>query len=117
MAKVIGATEHGNRHKVVDTYYDVIFVTDLLLLEKVFKKKRGRGSGDNEESIYTDLYQVGIATLASGVPLHNYISCAQANWKKSRDPGAGEAEQALFDVFDLVGNELDQENTNEEAVL
>lgn len=51
MADACGATDHGNRHSVVDTYYDVKFAVDLLVSDKVFEKHPGRGSGDNPNAL------------------------------------------------------------------
>lgn len=80
MADTCGATDHGNRHSVVDTYHDVVFVIDLLLLDKVFEKNPGRGSGDNPESIGIDLWGKGTTAVSLGVPLQAYISRARGNW-------------------------------------
>ncbi len=73
MARVISVTKYRNRHAVVETYNDVTFVVKLLVAEKAFEETLGHGSGDNAESINTDLFQKGTAVLAEGIPLQNYI--------------------------------------------
>ena len=83
MANACGATDHGNRHSIVNTYYDVLFIVDLLVSAQMFDKHPGRGSGDNPEHVSTDLYGRGMTTMASGVPLQNYIHRARGNWYKS----------------------------------
>lgn len=95
MAKVVKATDHGNRHKVVNSFHDVTFVVNLLLLESVFEEKPGRGFGNDEESVSTDLYENGATTLASGIPLRNYKLQARGNWEKSHR--TYDEEQALFE--------------------
>ncbi len=73
MARVTGATKHGNRHAVVETYDNVTFVVKLLVAEKAFEKKLGCGSGDNAESTNTNLFQKRTAALVGGILLQNYI--------------------------------------------
>ncbi len=73
MAWVTGATKHGNRHAMVETYNDVTFVIKLLVVEKAFEETLGRISRDNAESTNTDLFRKGTAALARGIPLQNYI--------------------------------------------
>ncbi len=107
MARVTGATKHGNRHAVVEIYNDVIFVVKLLVAEKAFEETLGHGSGDNAESTNTDIFRKGTTTLAGGIPLQNYIRRARGNWTQAgvqATEGDGEIEQDLFDenVDDLV---------------
>ncbi len=73
MARVTGATKHGNRHAVVEIYNDVTFVVKLLVAEKAFEETLGCGSEDNAESTNTDLFRKGTAALAGGILLQNYI--------------------------------------------
>lgn len=83
LAQATGATNHGNRHKVVETYPDVQFVVGLLLSEDIFTEQPGRGSGENIERATRDLYVAGYQKLATGVPLANYIRRARGNWGQS----------------------------------
>ena len=79
MANACGATDHGNCHFVVNTYYNVKFVVDLFVSDKVFVKHPGRGFGDNPEHVGTDLFGKGMTAIALGVPLQNYILCVRGN--------------------------------------
>lgn len=97
MAKATGATNHGNRHAVVETYHDVMFTVNLLLAGEVFKNKPGRGRGENEESVRTDLFGVGLAALDTGVPLSNYIKRARGNWGANVQEYSEEG-QSLFET-------------------
>ena len=104
MANTCGATDHGNCHSVVDTYYNVMFIIDLLVLDKVFEKRPGRGSGDNPERIGVDLFGKGLTAIASGVPLQKYIRRARDNWYKGAQPDDEAEGPVLFDdnVDDLA---------------
>ena len=97
MANTCGATDYGNRHSVVDTYHDVIFIVNSLVVNKVFEKHPGRGSGENPECVSTDLFGKGMTAIASGVPLQNYIQRARGNWYKGTQPDNEEGGPLLFD--------------------
>lgn len=58
---------------MVDTYNNVIVVIKLLIAKKIFEERLDYSLGDNNESIYTDLFSKKIATLTKGLLLRNYI--------------------------------------------
>ena len=99
-----GATDYGNSHLVVDTYHDVIFIVDRLVLDKVFEKHPGRGSGNKPECIGTDLFGKSMTAIASGVSLQNYISRARGNRYRGAQPDNEKEEPLLFEdnVDDLA---------------
>lgn len=73
MVQVIGATRHGNRQIVVETYNNVTFVVKLVIAEKAFKTTLGRTLGDNGKTFNMDLFRKETAELAKGIFLQNYI--------------------------------------------
>ena len=50
------AIKHGNRHAMIATYNDVIFVVKLLVVEKMFEETLGCDFRDNAESTNTNLF-------------------------------------------------------------
>lgn len=73
-----------------------MFIVELLMSEEIFKEKPGCGSSNNVESVTTNLFHVGITTIATGVPLRNYICHARRNWNKNMQLYANKAELPLF---------------------
>ena len=104
IATACGATDHGNCHSVVDTYHDVIFIVDQLVVGKVFEKHPGRGFGNNPERVGTDLWGKSMTAIALGVLLQNYIRRARGNWYKSAQPNNKKRGPQIFDnnVDDLA---------------
>lgn len=95
IARATGATSHGNHHSIVSNFRDISHIVKILTAEQVFDEKIGRGSGENGETEFTDLFGHGTAALATAQPLHRYLRRARANWA---DEGQGNEErEALFD--------------------
>ena len=72
MAQATGAMNHGNRHAAVDTNHDIKVVVDLLVPEKPFEQRQGRGSGENSETQHADFFSIGTTKMVLGIPLKNY---------------------------------------------
>lgn len=72
MARVVGATSHGNRHALVNVNYNMKVVVDFLVEKKPFEKNQGRGFGENSETKHANLFSNGLTKIALGVPLKNY---------------------------------------------
>lgn len=73
MARVISVTKYGNWYIVMEIYNHITFMVKLLVAKKTFEKTLGCDSEDNAENTNTDLFQKGIAVLAKGIFLQNYI--------------------------------------------
>lgn len=114
MASATGATNHGDHHAVVKTHDDVSYVLRELLSEDVFTEKLGRGSGIRDQTrASSDLFRIGTAALASGVPLRQYKTRARGNRAESAwvDDGTGLFED---DLDDVVENFSSEDNDNED---
>ena len=119
IARVTNTTKHENRHAVVETYNNVIFVVKLLISEKAFEKILDCGSGDHAGNINTDLFQKEMVALAESIFLHNYICWAWENWTQAgaqTAKGDGEIEQDLFNknLYNLVKRVSIYDNDNKE---
>lgn len=61
---------HDNRYSIVSRFPDICYLVKLLANESAFKEQLGQGDAKNE---LPDLFANGIASLARGALLTDYI--------------------------------------------
>ena len=103
MAQATRATNHGNRHAVVDTNHDIKVIVDLFVLEKPFEQRQDRGSGENNKTQHTNLFSISTTKIALRIPLKNYKVRAQRNWAQrdvALSRAAGRPDEQVVGLFD-----------------
>ena len=73
MIKATKVARHGNRHFVVKSDKDVVFVVNLLLVQVPFQGVLGQKSGENNETKSVDLFQQETAAFTFCKSLRNYF--------------------------------------------
>ena len=101
MARESGATNHGNHHSAVNNTVDVSKLVQLLVEDGVFEEQLGRKC----EAETSDLFALGTAKMATGIPLHKYQMRTRGNWNKAPPDSDQESDE---------GNETDLDTDDED---
>ena len=83
LAQTTKATQHGNRHLVVDFHSDITFMVKLIGKTDVFKIQSAHDSSEGSE--FVDLFAKGSALVNSKIPLKNYKMRAKRNYDQSKN--------------------------------
>ena len=78
MARKSSVTNHGNHYSAVNNTIDISKLVQLLVEDGVFEKQLGQKC----EIEISDLFALGRAKMATGIPLHKYQMCTKGNWNK-----------------------------------
>lgn len=101
MARKSGATNHGNYHSTVNNIVDVSKLVQLLVEDDVFEKQLSQKC----EVETSDLFGLGTAKMATGIPLHKYQMRTKGNWNKELPDSDQESDK---------GNEMDLDTDDED---
>lgn len=83
LAQAIWVIWHGNRHSIVDSHSNVIFIVKLIQKTDVFGIQPGYCSPKSSES--GNFFAKSFAIINIGVPLNNLKKHARKNWDQSKN--------------------------------